>query len=454
MILGAAARPRFALRSWAAVLVVASLSAGCGTDHREGATGQAGEASASGRRTLEVWTPESGSRLALVQQRAEQFSADHPDVQVNLTVRDFGSYPAQLKLALASDSPPDVVIGNLGWSLDGSLIKAGLLQPLDRWAGRYGWDRRFPEVARPQMRFTTDGKGFGRGAIFGIPYAADVIGWFYNVRKLAALGVDVPKSFAELEEALDTAKRAGETPIMLGNKAQWPGLHLFYLVSGDLASDREINGIVFGDPTVQWTAPGFVQSARKLAAWNARRYIVAGANGMAPADALARFTQGTGVFLPAGSWNAAELSAAMGDNVAFFLMPPVHEGDPRRATGSVGYGWHISSASRQPDLAAAFIDYMTGEEFAIRLVAGGDVSPLDLGERTPAMPSRLAGDIYAAWQSVVSNGTLLPYLDFAAPNGAEVLYPTMQSIIAGQESPERGLARIEQSRAEFLDSLK
>jgi hypothetical protein len=54
---------------------------------------------------------------------------------------------------------------------------------------------------------------------------------------------------------------------------------------------------------------------------------------------------------------------------------------------------------------------------------------------------------------VLANGTLLPYLDFAAPNGAEVIYPTIQSIISGQESPEQGLARIEQSRAEFLDSL-
>ena len=143
----------------------------------------------------------------------------------------------------------------------------------------------------------------------------------------------------------------------------------------------------------------------------------------------------------------------MGDNVAFFLTPPVRKGDPSRATGSVGYGWHITAASRQADLAAEFIDFMTQEAFAIQLAAGGDISPLDLGDRAPQMPSRLAGEIFAAWQSVLANGTLLPYLDFSAPNGAEVLYPTMQSIIAGHETPEQGLALIEQSRAEFLDSL-
>jgi raffinose/stachyose/melibiose transport system substrate-binding protein len=441
-------RSRVGPRCLIAALLIAAIAAGCGPDQ----AGDRDDAAKGGRRTLEVWTPESGSRLQLVQQRAGRFSATHPGVEVNLTVRDFGSYPAQLKLALASDSPPDVVIGNLGWSLDGPLIKAGLLRPLDPWAARYGWDKRFPEIARPQMRFTTDGRQFGRGAIFGIPYAADVIGWFCNLRKITALGISQPATLAELEAGFEAAKRAGEIPIMLGNKAQWPGLHLFYLVSGDLASDREVNGIVFGDRAVRWTDPGFVQSVRRVAHWNASGYIAAGANGMSPADALAKFVQGSGVFFPAGSWNAAELAAGLGDGVGFFLMPPLRKGDPRRATGSVGYGWHISAATREADLAAEFIDYMTQDEFAIQIAAGGDLSPLDLGERTPPMPSRLAGEVYSAWQSVLSNGTLLPYLDFSAPNGAEVLYPTMQSMIAGQETPEQGLARIEQSREEFLDS--
>src|SRR5688572_5755823 len=386
MTLTAGIRLRSALRGLTAALVIAGFPAGCDSN------GPEEPAAAGGRNTLEVWTPESGARLQLVQQRADQFSAAHPGVKVNFTIRDFGSYPAQLKLALAADSAPDVVIGNLGWSLDGPLIKAGMLRPLDPWAADYGWDTRYPEAAQRQMRFSADGRQFGRGPIFGIPYAADVIGWFYNVGKLETLGIAVPATLAELEVALATAHKASEVPIMLGNKAQWPGLHLFYLICDNLASDREIDGIVFGDRSVKWTAPSFVASGRKLAQWNARGYIAVGTNSMSPAAALAKFVRGTGVFFPAGSWNAAELSAVMRDNVAFFLTPPVRKGDPSRATGSIGYGWHITTASRQADLAAEFIDYMTQEEFAILLAAGGDISPLELGDRAPPMPSRLASE--------------------------------------------------------------
>ena len=450
----AGTRHRHALCAWAAALALAGAAAGCGSDRSDegGESAQTGRAApAGGQRILAVWTPESGNRLQLVQQRAEQFSAAH-DVKVNFTVRDFGSYPAQLKLALASDSPPDVVIGNLGWSLDGPLIRAGLLRALDPWAARYGWDTRFPDVAQRQMRFTADGKQFGAGAIFGVPYAADVLGWFYNVGKLEKLAIDAPATLRELEAAFEAARKAGEVPIMLGNKAQWPGLHLFYLVADDLASDREVEGIVFGDRSVKWTAPSFVASARKVARWNDSGFIAPGANSTSPELALAKFTRGGGVFLPAGSWNAAELAAAMKENVGFFLTPPLRPGEARRATGSVGYGWHISAASSQPDLAAEFVDFMTQEDFAIQLAASGDISPLDIGERAPPMPSNLAAQLFAAWQGVLADGTLRPYLDFSAPSGAEVLYPTMQAIISGHETPEQGLALIEESRVRFLDS--
>ena len=80
-------------------------------------------------------------------------------------MRDFGAYPAQIKLALSSDDGPDVAIGNLGWSLDGPLIKAGLFRPLDDYAEAYGWDTRYPEVGLRQLKFSEDGTEYGEGPI-------------------------------------------------------------------------------------------------------------------------------------------------------------------------------------------------------------------------------------------------------------------------------------------------
>ena len=441
-------RPGISLIGFIAAVTIAIAISACGPSP------DVTPASLASTRTLEVWTAESGTRLTLVKKRAEAFAGANPNITVNITVRDFGSYPAQLKLALASDTAPDVVIGNLGWSLDGPLIKARQLRDLSPWAARYGWDKRYSTAVQRQMRFSSDGKHFGAGPIFGIPYAADVIGWFYNAGKLKNLGLKPPATFAELEADFGIAKAAGETPMMLGNKPQWPGLHVFYLISNNLASEREINGIVFAESGASWTAASLINSARKLAQWNSLGYFSAGANGTAPADAVARFSRGEGVFLPAGSWNAAEIAATMGENVGFFLTPPNVSGEARRATGSIGFGWHISAASKQADLAAAFIDHMTNDQWARQLAAGGDIAPLAASDPAPAMPSKLAGEIFAAWQSVLSNATLMPYLDSSAPNGAEVIFPTMQSILAGEQDPTQGLTDIEKARQQFLSTLR
>jgi len=403
-----------------------------------------------GDTTLDVWTSEGGNRLELVTQRAEAFHEAYPNVTVNLTVREFASYPAQLKLAMDSDDPPDVAIGNIGYSLDGPLVEAGLIRELTPWAEAYGWDARYPAEVQRQLQFSTDGEQFGNGPMYGVPYASDVIGWFYNKEKLAALGLEEPQTFAELEAALGAAHEAGETPIMFGNLEQWPGLHVFFTVNSNTASIDEISGIVFGDDGATWESEGMIAAAEKVAEWAENGYFVDGYNGLAPADAGIRFGEGEGVFAPGGSWGAADIGTALGDNVGFFVTPPNEAGQPRAATGSFGYGWHISTKSEQPDLAAAFIEWMTNEDTARLFIESGDLGALPVADA--AVPTGVAGEIQAAFDQLLVDDSLLPYLDFSDPNGGEVMYPTIQEIISGDVAPAEGLARIEAARQEFLAS--
>lgn len=436
---------------------VGGESAAADTATAEAASGDASgdgpaifDPASAGDVSIDVWTAESGKRLELVQQRIDAFQAEYPNVTVNLTVRDFGSYPAQLKLALDSDEAPDVAIGNIGYSLDGPLIQAGLLQELTPWAEAYGWEERYPAEVQRQLRFSTDGTQFGTGPLFGIPYASDVIGWFYNKEKLAALGLEVPQTFGELEAAFAAAKEAGEIPIMFGNVEQWPGLHVFFTVSSNTAGADETNGVVFGDDGASWASDGMVAAGEKVAEWSELGYFVDGYNGLAPSDAGIRFGQGEGVFAPGGSWGVGDFAAAMGDNVGFFITPPNEAGQPRAATGSFGYGWHMSSKTDTPDLAAALIDWLTNEDTARVFIEEGDLAALQVADAQ--MPAGVAQDVQTAFQELLASDSLLPYLDFSDPNGGEVVYPTIQEIISGDTAPSDGLAKIEAARQEFLAS--
>lgn len=140
---------------------------------------------------------------------------------MNVTARDFGTHILQVKLALEGDDAPDIASGDIGWSLSGPLVQAGLIRDLSPWMETYGWDTRYPDAAYKQFSFSEDGNTFGSGSVYGLPYAADVMGWFYNKEKLVALGGELPETLADFEALLAAAKAAGEVPLMIGNKEGW-----------------------------------------------------------------------------------------------------------------------------------------------------------------------------------------------------------------------------------------
>lgn len=395
--------------------------------------------------TLSVWTAESGTRLDILKARGKSFEEAHPNVTVKWTVRDFGSYPAQIKLALSDKNGPDVAIGNLGWSLDGPLIKAGLLRPLDDYAEAYGWDTRYPEVGLRQLRFSEDGKTYGEGPIYGTPYASDVIGWFYNKKLLADLGKEVPTTMAELDEVLAASKSAGQQPIVFGNKDAWPAWHLVYNVIDSYAAAEDVAGIVYGDEGATYESEPIVDATAKVVEWKDAGYIRDDINSVVQADASAQFVKGTGLLFPAGSWEAAQ----MNDDFGFFLTPPLEEGAPVQATGSFGYAFHVASRSENVAVGAAFLDWMSNEDAARAFFAAGDIAPLPVAD--PELKSgQVFSDIYEAWSSVLESNGLLPYLEFATPTSGEVNYPVLQRILAGEQTIEDGMAEIEASRQQFL----
>jgi len=396
--------------------------------------------------TLEVWTSESGERLEILRKLSAQFEAANPNVTVEWTIRDFGSYPAQIKLALSSEDGPDVAIGNLGWSLDGPLIKAGLFRPLDDYAEAYGWNERYPDVGLRQLRFSEDGTEYGTGPIWGTPYASDVIGWFYNTEMLDRLGKDVPSTMAELEELLATSKAAGQQPIVFGNKDAWPAWHLAYNLIDQYATTDEVTGIVYGDQGSTYTAEGIEAAIQKIVEWKNKGYIREDINAVVQADASAGFVKGEGLLFPAGSWEAV----GMPKDYGFFLTPPVEEGEPRRATGSFGYAFHIAANSDSVPQGAAFLDWMSNRNAAQTFFAKGDIAPLPV-EDPKLKDGKVFHDIYGAWESVLENDTLLPYLEFATPTSAEVAYPVMQQMLAGQKGIDDGLQEIEEDRKAFLE---
>lgn len=400
---------------------------------------------------LNVAMSDIPSRLAIVEKRIDEFEAEYPNVTVNVTARDFGTHVLQVKLALSGDDAPDIASGDLGWSLSGPLVKAGLIRDLTPWMATYGWDTRYPEAAYKQMSFTPDGKTFGSGNVYGLPYAADVMGWFYNKAKLQALGLELPKTLAEFEALLAAAKTAGEVPVMIGNKEGWAGQGVYNILAATTAPIEQVEGLVYGDKSVNYTDPVFVDAMAKLQDWAKSGYLPEDMISLSSDDAQARFLQGQGLLFQCGTWCVPTFDEAMGENVAFFLTPPVVAGDPPRSVGSFGLQLHLGTKSQNPDVAAALLDWLTNADTASALASIGDI-PSIASDTAPSGASPLTLQGYEGFAEASGAGGLLPYLAWASPNYFEVDFPVFQELLADRITPQQAAETIEQNRDAFLES--
>src|SRR5262245_37395454 len=270
--------------------------------------------------TLTVWDQESGPVSRVWDRLNAQFEHRYPNVTIKRVNRDFGQLKTLLKLAISGPHAPDVVEANQGWPDMGQLVKAGLLVPLDNFAKAYGWDKRVPQNVLAVSSWTPDGKQFGTGSLYGYTTMGEILGVYYNKTLLAKLGLEVPTTFAEFQQSLAAAKRAGVLPIQFGNNDAYPGIHEFAVVQDQLASVENLTSFIFGSRGDQ---PSFdtrqnLQAATILQDWAKKGYFTPGFGGGGYDTSVANFAKGQGVFMITGNWIVGNLGAG-NRNFGFFL---------------------------------------------------------------------------------------------------------------------------------------
>ena len=419
------------------------LLAGCGApggDEPEPAPRDSGagkiDVAAAGNVTLTVWDQEvRGGQRRQIESLNKQFQEKYPNVTIERVAKSFTDLNTTLKLAVSSDEAPDVVQANQGRQVMGTLVKGGLLRPLDEYAEAYGWADRYTPVLLDLNRFSSDGATFGDGELYGLSQMGEIVGLFYNRDKVA----QPPRTFAELEQQLAAARREGDVPISFGNLDKWPGIHEFQAVQNAFAPADQVRDFVFGRDGASFTTPENEQAAAKLQEWAEAGYFTKNFNGVGYDPAYQQFAKGAGPFLIAGTWLLRDLTDAMGDKLGFMLVPGREEGQPQ-ALGGESLPFAITAKAEKPDVAAAYIDFITDANAADVLVRTGNLPAMEAA----AQPKGAAGeDVFEAWRTLAEADGLVPYLDYATPTFFDTITGEVQQLMAGRRTP-----------AEFAEALQ
>ena len=404
-----------------------------------------------GQVTLTVWDQEvRGSQNEEIEALNSAFMTKYPNITIKRNAQSFDDLQKTLKLALSGQDAPDVVEANNSRSQMGALVTGGSLLALDPYAMAYGWTDRYPATVLTLSSYSADGKTFGSGNLYGLPQMGEIVGFYYKKDKLAKLGLDIPTTWAQLEQQLATIKAAGETPLLLGDQDKWPAIHVFGPIQGAHTPAEEVTALGLGNPGGDWTDATNVAAATQLHDWVAKGYFNSDVLGTAGDDAFATFSTGKGVYYIGGSWYGADMKASLQGQFGFFAPPPATAGDGASTTGGTSLPFAVTSASKNPDAAAAYINFLTSDD-AMKVVAEkGNLPVLHSGDLAPA--SGVNSDIYAAYEQVTTKGHLLPYLDYATPTFSDTLGAALQDLIAGKQTPDQFAATLQKDYGDFTKS--
>lgn len=290
------------------------------------------------------------------------FETKNPGVKIETNFVPFNQYLTTLAAMTAGNSLPDVFYGHVKAA---ELGRAGLAVNYKDVVDEAFLKQFYPG---PLRQFT-----FDDGAIYALPWTAQIFGIFGNDRIMKELGLTYPKTWDELIAMAPKIREAGMTPLAFGNLAKnvCPDffLPLVAQYGGDVYALDDLT-----KPGLSWDSKPVVDALGLLQRLSKAGVFLDGVNGIDERPAWQIAYQGKAAMLYTGSWAPAVFDAEATqdwlDNYSVNKVPAVTaDGVPYTGDGS-GEGWVVNAKSPNKDLTLEFVKYMFSPEVYDDHIAG------------------------------------------------------------------------------------
>lgn len=383
-------------------------------------------------KVLDFWQNSEGDWMNSV---VKDFEKKYPNVTIKRTTQDWGQVNSTVGLRLADPNGPDIALVNNGWQAMGTFAKGGRILNLDDYSKLYGWSKEIPETILRQEQFSSDGSQMGTGSLFATPAArSSLIGIYYNKKILDSLGIAVPKTLDEFEAAAAKVKAAGQVPIAYGSQDKGSSTGVLLALQDLYGSTNTISDFVYSNGSVKLDDTGMTKAAATVKDWSDKGWFTPNAAGIAYADAQNNFLDGKGAFRFEYT-GSLPFTSAQKEQFGYVQLPNVATGKTV-ATGASAANLAISAKSKNPNAAAAFLNFMASKEAAQAAVDHGFLPLLHSDVDTSKVDSELATEI-TAQQNLDKDNGYVPYFDWSTPTMLDTLGGQVQQLLAGKATPEQ-----------------
>lgn len=319
------------------------------------------------------------------------FEAANPGVDVVIEYQDDESFKTRLPTLLQSDARPDIFF-SWGGGVFYEQAKAGVLADIGGMMS--------PECKAAHSDASLGAFNYG-GTQHGMAmYAAEVVVW-YNKDLAAEAGVD-PEAIETWDDflgAVETAKAAGVTPIVVGGKDKWPVHFIYGLLAMRIVGAEGIAKAAAGEDG-GFNSEGFVKVGEELARLAALEPFQPGFMDSGYDKATGLFGDGKGLFHIMGNWDygASKAGSTSGEGLSDaqtgLISFPTVEGGAGDASATFGgvNGWLVSEGASQESVD--FLCFMLNQENQTKGGAEGFWIPVAKGA---------SGEIENPFNAMISN---------------------------------------------------
>lgn len=363
----------------------------------------------------------------------QEFTSQHPNVTFNVRADSFQNLAQNAVRIIGAPDAPDLI----RFPTVASAAKDGLLANLDPYAEAYGWND-WPQGTLNQVRVDDEGAR-GSGSLYALGVGYNTTGLYYNKALAEELGLTMPPtSIADLEDMMATAEAAGEVPMMVGN-ADFTVAFPYQMVQNQQSGLDELKDWIYVTPEATFDIESSVTAAETIQEWAGAGYFPDDLNAIDYATMVGRFSEGEGLFMPNGDWEAGGLTANKPGEFGFVLFPGAEEGAPHVAMAAPAT-YVVPETATNKDTVAFFLDWIHTDEAARQIV-------LDVTGSTPGGPADLPAPV--APEGSVIEETLAAAARLAEDDGAidfignattgiltSTIGPNLQLLVTDRMTPE------------------
>ena len=368
---------------------------------------------------------------SLWQEMADEFTADHPNVTVAITILENDTFKPKLTTEIQGGNVPDLF---QSWGGGGmrEQVEAGVLKDITGDVSGWAGDMNPGAMGMYQI----DGKQYG------IPFDLGMVGLWYNKDLFTQAGItSPPATWAEFLAAIDKLKAAGITPMSVGGSpATWTEMFWWAYLAVRLCGAETLDAATTsGD----WSAPCFVEAGAKLNELLAKEpfqegFLAAvwdGAGGQAATMAV-----GKAAMMLMGQWAPGTMQANTANkepvtfDLGWFAFPSV-DGGAGAPTDGFGGGNGFAVGKDAPPEAIEFLEFISSKENADRWGAlNTGILPVTVGSEASVTDPQLTSVLDARSKAEF----VQLYLDQATtPELGAVINDAVATLFAGTGTPEQ-----------------